>query len=184
MTLDGGLAMARKTMLTVEVGEAERRELEGICRHGKCEQRVAMRARIVLMAAQGRGLVETARGLGVSVDQVRYWRKRWIERAEKSVMERLADDPRSGAPATFTAENICAITALACEPPENSGIPITHWSQNELAREAVRRKIVPRISQRSVGRFLKSGPVAAASQPLLADGQARRAVRRKGSGHL
>jgi hypothetical protein len=54
----------------------------------------------------------------------------------------------------FTAEQICAIVALACEPPEATGVPITHWSQSELARQAVARGIVPEISHNSVGRFL------------------------------
>jgi len=45
--------------------------------------------------------------------------------------------------------------ALACEPPEATGVPITHWSQSELARQAVARGIVPEISHNSVGRFLK-----------------------------
>jgi putative transposase len=71
--------------------------------------------------------------------------------------ERLADAPRPGAPPTFTPEPICAILALAYEPPEASGIPITHWSQSALAREAVKRGLVESISHGSVGRFLKGG---------------------------
>ena len=59
------------------------------------------------------------------------------------------------APATFTPEQICAIMALACEMPEQSELPLSHWSQSELAREAVRRGIVDSISHGSVGRFLK-----------------------------
>jgi hypothetical protein len=45
--------------------------------------------------------------------------------------------------------------ALACEMPEQSELPLSHWSQSELAREAVRRGIVDSISHGSVGRFLK-----------------------------
>ena len=68
---------------------------------------------------------------------------------------RLADAPRPGVKPKLTAEQICAIVALACEPPEATGVPITHWSQSELARQAVARGIVPEISHNSVGRFLK-----------------------------
>ena len=60
-----------------------------------------------------------------------------------------------GTPATFTPEQVCAIMALACAPPEQSDLPLSHWSQSELAREAVRRGIVDSISHGSVGRFLK-----------------------------
>jgi hypothetical protein len=50
--------------------------------------------------------------------------------------------------------------ALACEPSEQSNLPLSHWSQSELAREAVRRGIVDSISHGSVGRFLKKRPTS------------------------
>jgi hypothetical protein len=74
------------------------------------------------------------------------------------VVERLVDAPRSGAPATFTPEQICALVAMTCEKPEASQRPISHWSQREIAEEAMRRHLIPSISQRSVGRFLKKRP--------------------------
>ena len=52
-------------------------------------------------------------------------------------------------------EQACAIIALACETPESSGLPFTHWSERALADEAAGRGIVDRILQRSVGRILK-----------------------------
>lgn len=145
--------MARETEWKVETSAGEEKELQSLCRRSTVEQRLALRARIILMGARGAGLEETSRTLGFRPKVAAKWRKRWSERAGQSVEARLSDDPRSGAPAKFTAENICAIVALACEVPEKSGRPITHWSQNELADEAVKRKIVPEISQRSVGRF-------------------------------
>ena len=74
--------------------------------------------------------------------------------AERASMILLAS-AGTGAPASFTPEQICTIMALACEPPEHSDLPLSHWSQSELAREAVRRGIVDSISHGSVGRFLK-----------------------------
>jgi putative transposase len=62
--------------------------------------------------------------------------------------------------------------ALACEPPPGSDRPVSHWTPRELADEAVKRAIVPAISPRSVGRFLKRGPAPAASEPLLVDARA------------
>jgi hypothetical protein len=64
---------------------------------------------------------ESARELGVWPKTVRYWRKRWRQADDKhSVCERLADAPRSGAPPTYTAEQVCAVVALACEKPSES----------------------------------------------------------------
>ena len=78
--------------------------------------------------------------------------------AETTILEvaaRLADEPRNGRPATFTAEQICVIMAIACETPRDSGYQMTHWTQQSIADEAMRRDVVDGISQRSVGRFLK-----------------------------
>jgi hypothetical protein len=57
----------------------------------------------------------------------------------------------------FAAEEIVQIIAIACEKPEDAGRPISHWTARELADEALKRRIVGRISRRSGGRFLKSG---------------------------
>jgi putative transposase len=80
-----------------------------------------------------------------------------LGRRARSGADRLADAPRPGTPPTFTPEQICAIVALACEPPDASGVPITHWSQSALAREAIKRGLVETISHGSIGRFLKAG---------------------------
>ena len=70
------------------------------------------------------------------------------------------------APATFTAEQICAVVAMTCERPEDSDRPISQWSQREIADEAMRRGIIPQVSQRSVGRFLKRSRPSTASARL------------------
>jgi len=136
------------------LSERERSQLESLVRRQTCPQQVALRARIVLAAGAGEAIRESARRFGVSRTTVHTWRRRW-RTGEGSVAERLADAPRSGTPPTFGAEQVCAIVAMACEPPADSGRPITHWTQEELADEAVKRGIVPAISPDSIGRFLK-----------------------------
>jgi transposase len=44
---------------------------------------------------------------------------------------------------------------VACEPPEKSGRPITHWTAAELADEVSQRGIVESISPSQVGRYLR-----------------------------
>jgi putative transposase len=109
-----------------------------------------------------------ARRLGTTRTTVRRWRRHWLKRPGCTVPERLQDAPRPGAPATFSAAQWCQIIALACEPPEVSGRPISHWTPRELADEACNRGIVGTISKRHVGRFLKSGRSQAAQESLLA----------------
>ena len=139
----------------------QREALEQLVRTHSTPQQVALRARIILHAVEGMGVRESARELGVWPKTVRYWRKRWRQAAEgQSVPERLADAPRSGAPATYTPEQICALVAMTCEKPSESERPISHWSQREIADEAMRRGLIANISQRSVGRFLKKRPTS------------------------
>ena len=148
--------MARLAADRVIVRSKQRKELEQLVRSHSTPQQLAMRARVILHAAAGVGVRESGRELGVWPKTVRYWRQRWREASdEQAVSERLCDAPRAGAPATYTPEQICAVIAMTCEKPSESERPISHWSQREIAAEAMRRSLVPSISQRSVGRFLK-----------------------------
>jgi putative transposase len=74
---------------------------------------------------------------------------------ETAIEDVLSDNPRSGCPGTFAPDQIARIIAVACEPPEDSGRPVTHWTPTELAEEVVARRIVSSISVRHVGRLLK-----------------------------
>ena len=85
-------------------------------------------------------------------------RKIWVERSDDfSVLDRLKEAPRPGAIPKFDAEQICQIIAMSCDIPEDHGYPFSHWSENSLAMAAVDKGIVPPVSQRQVGHFLKSG---------------------------
>ena len=136
-----------------------REALEALVRAHSTSQQLALRARMILHAADNIGVRASARELDVWPKTVRYWRKRWREAPDgRSVPKRLCDAPRSGAPATYTPEQICAVIAMTCEKPSESERPISHWSQREIADEAPRRGLVSNISQRSVGRLLKKRP--------------------------
>jgi len=125
-------------------------------------QQIVLRARIILAADQGHSNAQIARELAVDVDTVRLWRQRWqmlepIPLSDLSLAERLEDLPRSGTPARITADQRCQIEALACEQPEKSGRPISHWTHREIAAELIQRQIVETISPRHAGRLLKEG---------------------------
>ena len=134
-------------------------------------QKLAERAQLILLAAAGTGVRATARQLGIWPKTVRHWLGRWrAATAATPVAQRLADAPRPGTPATFTPEQICAIVALACEKlADEVDLPLSHWSRSELARCAIERGIVDRISNSSVGRFFKRSRPQAASRAGLVD---------------
>jgi len=80
-----------------------------------------------------------------------------IKQLEQLIVDALTDEERSGRPPRFTPEEICRIVAMACEEPEDSQRPISHWTAREVADEAIKRGIVDNISPRSAGRFFKRG---------------------------
>jgi transposase len=165
--------MPRLSAAPIALTPEEESELQRLARAHKTPRNLGERAEMILRSAGGTEVREIARQLGVWPKTVRHWRARWLAGSRQaSVAARLEDAPRSGAPATFTPGQICALMALACEPPEKSDLPLSHWSQSELAREAVRRGIVDNISHGSIGRFLKRGRPEAPSRSRLAHAQA------------
>lgn len=154
----------------IRVTERQRRVLERLTRRASGPQQQVRRARAVLAAADEKNNVAAGRQAGMQRDAVLAAELAGGDQAlEGVIVGLLADRPRSGTPATFTPEQICRITALACEPPEASGRPVSHWTARELAEEAARRGIVAGVSPSSVDRFLKSGGHQAAPKPVLAD---------------
>ena len=148
---------------TVELTQTERQALDEIVRQYSTPQQKALRARIVLAAADGLNNAQIARQLGVSIPTVRLWRERWriLQPAtlkDLPVLDRLTDVLRPGRPRRITAEQVCQIEALACEAPETSGRPISHWTGQEIADEIMARGIVDQISDRHAVRLLKRGP--------------------------
>lgn len=146
----------------IELDERSRAGLCELVRRHSTPQQLVMRARIILLAADGKNHSQIARELGMSVDTARLWRNRWFSFAgipleELSVRERLEDIPRPGKPSAITAEQMCQIVALACEAPEKSGRPISQWTGREVADEIQRRGIVEKISPRHAQRLLKRG---------------------------
>jgi putative transposase len=156
---------------TVALSEEARRALEGLVRARQTARQVALRARIILAAADGENNAAIARRLGIEADTARLWRTRWLALAplplaELGVAVRLADAPRPGGPRRITAAQICRLTALACEAPQASGRPISQWTGREIADEVVKRGIVDRLSPRHAARLLERGrssPTASAT---------------------
>lgn len=144
----------------VKLTEKERQGLEKLVNKHQTGQQMALRARIILTASSGQSNTAIAEKYEVTSDTVKLWRNRWVKLQDislddLSVEQRLSDAPRPGAPSRITADQRCQIEALACEKPEKSGRPISHWTAREIADELIERKIVEKISGRHAARLLK-----------------------------
>lgn len=158
----------------VELTDEERQGLEKLVRRHNTPQQIALRGRIVLAAADGRSNAQIARELGTNVETPRLWRNRWLNLSpialdDLSVEERLEDLPRPGAPPQITADQRCQIEAMACEEPEDSERPISHWTAREIADEIMKRGILDQISPRHAARLLKRQRSQTPSGTVLVD---------------
>ncbi|HEY7008564.1 MAG TPA: IS630 family transposase [Jatrophihabitantaceae bacterium] len=147
--------MSIMTSYRVVLTVAQRRLLIARARRASGEHRDVLRARIVLAAARGVSNAAIARDLGVGVDTVRKWRRRF----SADGLNGLRDLPRSGRPRTFAATVVVEVKALACALPAEADTPLAKWSCPELAAEAVQRGITASLSASTVRRWLAADAI-------------------------
>ena len=93
---------------------------------GKTEQRMALRARVILLASNGRSLKEIEAETGLNWQSCLKWRKRFLA----SGLEGLQDKAGRGRPLTILPEERVAVVALACTSPVDGS---SRWSVRKLA---------------------------------------------------
>ena len=84
--------------IKIKLKSDEREKLESIVRKSKSAQRDVIRAKIILEAAGGKGNRAMARELGIALNTVLQWRRRFSQKG----VEGLKDNPRSGRPLDFS----------------------------------------------------------------------------------
>ena len=153
---------------------------------GKAESpyRLVERSRVVLLSADGVANAEQALRLGVDRQRVRRWRARWSAAKERLTAAEqegandrdlarlmrsvLTDEQRPGAPSTFSAEQLTRIIAVACEPPEDSGRPVTQ----ALERLHPTLPTRPGKSERIEFEYIRHGTLCLIANFDVATGQA------------
>lgn len=157
----------------VVITERQQSVLQEFSKSRTESQFISQRASIILLAFAGLRNEVIEAEVGLHRKQVGIWRRRWQEGWDEltrlecteprclaaAVREMLRDAPRSGCHGKFTAEQVALILAVACEPPDKSNRPITHWTRKELCAEVIKRKIVLRISVSQIGRYLNDAAV-------------------------
>jgi transposase len=119
--------MRGRPVVKIDLTADERKALEALTRRRKTAQSHALRARIVLLCAEGLSNKSTAERLGVDQGTVGKWRRRFAE----SRLDGLHDEPRPGGPRTIADEDVEAVVVKTLESqPENA----THWSSRAMAK--------------------------------------------------
>jgi transposase len=112
---------------TIELDEQAERELRVLAKRPTVEARLRQRALVVLLAAEGLQNKDIAVKAGLDRRQVAMWRERFLNGGIDALRK---DAPRSGRPATITAEIESRIVQVTLhERPVNA----THWSTRTLA---------------------------------------------------
>ena len=141
--------MARKKLHIVSLKEQEREELKQYLRKGKSSARSQTRARILLLADEGRDDEMIAEALKVSKSTVSRIRTRYCEGGLDLALHEKA---RSGAPPKIDGRIEAQLTLLACsEPPDGR----SKWTVRLLADRLIEMEVVDSLTHMSVQRLLK-----------------------------
>jgi len=111
----------------IELDDAERSELQARARRRKIARADAMRAAIVLLAADGMTNLSIAERLGITRVTVAMWRRRFAAKR----LDGLADEPRPGAPRTIGDAKIAEVVTATLETMPAAA---THWSTRSMAK--------------------------------------------------
>lgn len=136
----------------VTLMKAEHTELETFVAHGKKNAREITRARILLLAADGRGDSDIGRLLGISRGTVYNVRKKYKKKEHSPIWEVLQEAPRSGRPLKLDSRVAAKVTMIACSAPPAGA---ARWTLHLLADKLVQLGVTDSISHESVRTILK-----------------------------
>ena len=133
----------------VVISDEVRAELERRVRGHLTPQRVARRARIVLLCADGRAIRQIGLEVGMDEHQVGLWRKRFLA----SGLDGLEDQQRSGRPRRIGHDERMKLAAAATSEKDEAD-PVVGWTYQELADVLAVDGI--QISTSQIGRILNA----------------------------
>ncbi len=120
--------MPSSAVVSLELSEAEREQLESWSRRWTSAHALAQRSKIVLLVAEGLRTGEVARRLGVHRNTVAKWRRRF----EAERLDGLVDEPRPGQPRTISDAKVDEVITKTLESTPKDA---THWSTRSMAAE-------------------------------------------------
>ena len=117
-----------RPLAPLTLSPAERDELVSITRSPSRPQALALRARIVLLAAEGHSNTEIAEKFELSKPTVGIWRQRYLRQR----LQGLYDEPRPGGPRSIRDEQVAGLIRKTLQTQPKGA---THWTCRSIAAE-------------------------------------------------
>ncbi|MCB0685613.1 MAG: helix-turn-helix domain-containing protein [Saprospiraceae bacterium] len=169
--------MKRKEPL--QLNDRQKELIHRIVKKGRVGMAMCKRLQVVLLASEGMSDYGINRVIGMQKNWIGIWRNRWEQQSEKlrklecdanlsvsdkemekHILEIMTGEKRGGKSSKITLSQLNQIVALACEKPEDHGIPFSKWSLASLAQVIMKENIVERISPSYVCRILQKKTAA------------------------
>jgi transposase len=141
---EGAIALQVRPLTAEEATELQRRVASRTL-----PARVVERAKMVWAVHAGERVPAVARRLDVGADVVRGW----VTRFNAAGLAGLADRPRAGRPAAYTAEEVGEVIAAALTKPQHLGLPFSAWTLDRLAAYLTEHKGIA-IKRSRIGELL------------------------------
>ena len=133
--------MRRAPLITLSA--SQRKQLHGYARGRRVAVRLALRAKIILLAAEDWQNKQIAAQLSVSRQLAARWRKRFLQAGIRGIEK---DAPRPGRKPALTPDKVQRIIRQTTQQrPPNA----THWSRNSMAQQVG-------VSPSTVGRIWRA----------------------------
>jgi putative transposase len=152
-----------RPLAPLALSKSEREELVSITRSRSMPQSPAIRARIVLLAADGESNTDIAERLGLSKPTVGIWRKRYLTQR----LVGLYDEPRPGGPRSIRDEQIAALLRKTLKTKPKDG---THWTCRSIAAETkLSKSTIQRVWNGFVFQFHRQKHFKISTDPFFAE---------------
>ena len=126
----------------VVLSEEDRLQLSAVVRSRSLPHGLAMRARLVLLAADGLSNAVIAEKVGLSQQSVCLWRKRFVDGG----IQGLHDELKPGRPRSVSDEQVARLVRKTLDTKPTDG---THWSVRSIAKTT-------RLSHQTVHRIWRA----------------------------
>ncbi len=115
-----------RPLLPLSIRAEDQAQLQAWTKRPKTAQALAMRSRVILLAAEGWSNTSIAQQLSVTLQTVGKWRQRYLDQG----VDGLLDEPRPGTSRKLADKDVERVLALTLE---TTPADATHWSTRSLA---------------------------------------------------